>query len=145
MFILQISNTDRGPISQRLEALFMRSNNEIYLRMLALEFSEDGKTQTITLCEPFLTCVDPRRSTSMPTPSGKDMGNLGGGTDTVRVSPHSTRISEALLALHALRHSLLAFLTQEACAGPFYIPAGVYHTQFAEICLDHCDPLMSDM
>ena len=144
MFILQISIVDKCALTRKLEALFARSNNEIYLHMLALEFSGDGKTQTITLCEPFLACVDPRRSTSMPTPSGKDVGNSDGGT-TMCVSPDSTRISEALLALHALRHSLLAFLTQEACAGPFYIPTDVYHTQLAEICLDHCDPLMSDM
>ncbi|KAF8878475.1 hypothetical protein CPB84DRAFT_330795 [Gymnopilus junonius] len=41
--------------------------------------------------------------------------------------------------------SLTSFLTKKERAGPLYLPASVYHTQMAEICLDRCNPHVSDL
>jgi len=54
-------------------------------------------------------------------------------------------ISKTLLSLHGVRTSLTEFLTHPDYAGDLYIPPGTYHTQFAEICLDYCDPAVSKM
>jgi hypothetical protein len=54
-------------------------------------------------------------------------------------------ISQTLLSLHGVRTSLAEFLTHPDYAGDLYIPPDAYHTQFAEVCLDHCDPAVSNM
>ncbi|KDR79883.1 hypothetical protein GALMADRAFT_241992 [Galerina marginata CBS 339.88] len=107
-------------------------SNQIYHQILEVEVSEGGR-KTITLRKPFLAAlplssvtVEPG-SPSSPPPSKSD----------------AIRISETLLALHGVRASLLSFLTKPDRAGEMHIAVGIYHSQFAELCLDYCDPSFS--
>ncbi|KDR79877.1 hypothetical protein GALMADRAFT_1166872 [Galerina marginata CBS 339.88] len=107
-------------------------SNQIYHQILEVEVSEGGR-KTITLRKPFLAAlplssvrVEPG-SPSSPPPSKSD----------------AIRISETLLALHGVRASLLSFLTKPERAGEMHIAVGIYHSQFAELCLDYCDPSFS--
>ncbi|KAF8958167.1 hypothetical protein BDZ97DRAFT_67058 [Flammula alnicola] len=128
--------------ARNLNKMFTITNNRIYRQILRIEsFGKNG--EIVTLCEPFLVAASPRRFRMGSEPSNSsnalvcELDHSG--------HKNTRRVSETLLALHGVRFSLSEFLTRRDCAGPLYIPAQVYHTQFAEICLDRCDPLLSDM
>lgn len=140
--------------SINFDDMLVRANNQIYRQILQIEPCGRGQ-ETITLCKPFAIAASPRRSmtgsgSTTPDPAAGDSGvseaDDGAGLQQQQHmgSSPKRRISGTLLALHGVRFSLLAFLTSANDAGPLYIPAQEYHTQFAEICLDRCDPLVSD-
>jgi hypothetical protein len=142
--------------SINFDDMLLRANNQIYRQILHVEPCGRGQ-ETITLCAPFAIAASPGRSmtgSGSTTPdraasaSGVSEAEDGAGLLAQRhqhVGASPTRgISGTLLALHGVRASLLAFVTSARDAGPLYIPAPEYHTQFAEICLDRCHPLVSD-
>jgi hypothetical protein len=139
--------------SINFDDMLLRANNQIYRQILHVEPCGRGQ-ETITLCEPFAIAASPGRSmtgSGSTTPERAASGASGvseaedgaGQRQHVGTSPQRG-ISGTLLALHGVRASLLAFVTCARDAGPRYIPAPEYHTQFAEICLDRCHPLVSD-
>lgn len=117
-------------------------NGHIFQQLLRLDtfHDRDGvSSRRVTLCEPFVVAANlGARSEGLPSDSDPDEVGFEWDSDLVR-------ISKTLLSLHGVRTSLTEFLTHPGYAGDLYIPPDAYHTQFAEVCLDHCDPAVSNM
>ncbi|KAF9479757.1 hypothetical protein BDN70DRAFT_993210 [Pholiota conissans] len=128
--------------ASKFDEILILASTHIYHQILWAEPCERGQ-ERITLREPFSSVASPRTSMS-PSSTSDDAASgendVDGDDAGFHIMGSNRRISGTLLALHGVRLSLLEFLTSATYAGPLYIPALEYHTQLAEICLDHCDP-----
>jgi len=125
-----------------LDRRLLRINGHIFRQLLRLDtlHDRDGvSSRRVTLCEPFVVAAN-LGARSEGVPSDHDPEAVGFEWDSDLVG-----ISKTLLSLHGVRTSLAEFLTHPDYAGDLYIPPDAYHTQFAEVCLDHCDPSVSNM
>jgi hypothetical protein len=120
-------------------------NGRILQQILRIDTFHDpdgASSRRVTLCEPFLVAANLwSKSESFPSDvPQRDPETTGFDSDSDLVG-----ISETLFSLHGVRNSLAEFLTHPDYAGDLYISPDAYHTQFAKICLTHCDPAMSNM
>ena len=139
----QGDRTRRSSLDRRLLCINRRILQQI-LRIDTFHDRDGASSRRVTLYEPFVVAATlwsksenllsglPRRTSDLET--------MGFEVDSDLVG-----ISETLLSLHGIRTSLAEFLTHPDYAGDLYIPPDVYHTQFAEICLDYCDSTVSNM
>ena len=115
-------------------------NRRILQQILRIDIFHDhdgASSRRVTLCEPFLVAANLWPRSDLPQ---RNPNTIGFESDSDFVG-----ISQTLLSLHGVRTSLAEFLTDRDYAGDLYIPPDAYHTQFAEVCLDHCDPAVSNM
>ncbi|KAF5310590.1 hypothetical protein D9619_007742 [Psilocybe cf. subviscida] len=148
----QRQQTRKQP-NEGLAKLFQDASDNIYRQILSIEGTV---YPVVTVIKPILTVVAPDRH-SVSRRQSDVAGNSGLNTSTTTTSRATPRtpllppslsnpnddgsqnhVSDTLLLLYGVRHSLDSFLKSRERAGTLHVQANAYHTQLAEICLELC-------
>ncbi|KAH9478600.1 hypothetical protein JR316_0009057 [Psilocybe cubensis] len=130
-----LRHSDRRGLQYRIRKDLADISTHIYTQILQVDTPVTGG-RIITIYEPFRIAIN--RDLASKTPSTLS-------PPPSPMYPEQLMISETLLSMHGIRSSLLAFLTKPERAGKWCFTPVEYHTQSAEICLEHCDPFVSDI